>query len=81
MGELEDVARPFEAQGKHAVPLRKKGTMRIREVILREVRMKLIAPFETSTERTEERRIILTEVVTDERDWLGRMRGWRESFL
>src|SRR5271163_3216906 len=39
--------------------------MRIREVTLREVRMKLIAPFETSSERTEERRIILTEVVTD----------------
>ena len=27
--------------------------------------MKLVAPFETSVERTEERRIILTEVVTD----------------
>ncbi|MGB2589867.1 MAG: o-succinylbenzoate synthase [Candidatus Acidiferrum sp.] len=39
--------------------------MRIREVTLRELRMKLIAPFETSAERTEERRIILTEVVTD----------------
>ncbi len=39
--------------------------MRIREVTLREVRMKLIAPFETSTERLDERRIILTEIVTD----------------
>ena len=39
--------------------------MRIQEVTLREIRMKLIAPFETSAERTEERRIILTEVVTD----------------
>jgi len=39
--------------------------MRIQEVTLREVRMKLIAPFETSAERTDERRIILTEVVTD----------------
>jgi len=39
--------------------------MRIREVVLREVRMKLIAPFETSADRTEERRIILIEVVTD----------------
>ncbi|MGH9741112.1 MAG: o-succinylbenzoate synthase [Candidatus Acidiferrum sp.] len=39
--------------------------MRIREVTLRELRMKLIAPFETSSDRTEERRIILTEVVTD----------------
>ncbi|HEY6389341.1 MAG TPA: o-succinylbenzoate synthase [Candidatus Acidoferrum sp.] len=38
--------------------------MRIQEVILRELRMKLIAPFETSSERTEERRIILTEVIT-----------------
>jgi O-succinylbenzoate synthase len=40
--------------------------MRIREVILREVRMKLIAPFQTSVDHTEERRIILTEVVTDD---------------
>jgi O-succinylbenzoate synthase len=39
--------------------------MRIREVTLRELRMKLVAPFETSAERTEERRIILAEVVTD----------------
>jgi o-succinylbenzoate synthase len=39
--------------------------MRIREVTLREVRMKLVAPFETSSERTEARRIILAEVVTD----------------
>jgi O-succinylbenzoate synthase len=39
--------------------------MRIREVTLREVRMKLIAPFETSVERLEERRIILAEVLTD----------------
>ena len=40
--------------------------MRIREVVLREVRMKLIAPFQTSVDHTEERRIILTEVVTDD---------------
>jgi O-succinylbenzoate synthase len=39
--------------------------MRIREVTLREVRMKLVAPFETSSDRTDERRIILAEVVTD----------------
>jgi O-succinylbenzoate synthase len=39
--------------------------MRIREVTLREVRMKLVTPFQTSVELTEERRIILTEVVTD----------------
>ena len=41
------------------------GKMRIREVTLRELRMKLIAPFETSSERTEERRIILAEVLAD----------------
>ena len=40
-------------------------TMRIREVVLREVRMKLVTPFQTSVELTDERRIILTEVVTD----------------
>jgi len=39
--------------------------MRIQEVTLREIRMKLVTPFETSAERTEERRIILAEVVTD----------------
>jgi O-succinylbenzoate synthase len=39
--------------------------MKIREVTLREVRMKLVTPFETSAERTVERRIVLTEVVTD----------------
>jgi len=35
--------------------------MRIREITLRELRMKLIAPFETSTMRTDERRIVLVE--------------------
>ena len=39
--------------------------MRIREVTLRELRMKLVAPFETSSERTEERRIMLSEVLVD----------------
>lgn len=39
--------------------------MQIREVTLRELRMKLTAPFETSSERTEERRIILAEVLID----------------
>ncbi len=39
--------------------------MRIREVILREVPMKLVAPFVTSMERTEVRRILLVEVNLD----------------
>jgi o-succinylbenzoate synthase len=39
--------------------------MRLEEVTLREIRMKLIAPFQTSTERTEERRIILVEAKAD----------------
>src|SRR5258706_16470291 len=39
--------------------------MRIREIRLRELRMKLIAPFETSAMRTDERRIILVEVDID----------------
>src|SRR6202048_3304041 len=39
--------------------------MRIREITLRELRMKLIAPFETSTMRTDERRIILVEADVD----------------
>src|ERR1700724_39594 len=39
--------------------------MRIREITLRELRMKLIAPFETSTMRTDERRILLVEADVD----------------
>jgi o-succinylbenzoate synthase len=39
--------------------------MRIREITLRELRMKLVAPFETSTVRTAERRIVLVEADVD----------------
>jgi O-succinylbenzoate synthase len=39
--------------------------MRIREITMREIRMKLVAPFETSVERTEVRRIILVEANVD----------------
>ena len=39
--------------------------MRVREITLREVRMKLVAPFETSAERTDIRRILLVEVNVD----------------
>jgi o-succinylbenzoate synthase len=39
--------------------------MRIRELILREIRMKLVAPFETSMERTEVRRIVLVQADLD----------------
>jgi O-succinylbenzoate synthase len=39
--------------------------MRIEELTLREIRMKLVAPFETSMERTEVRRIILVEAKVD----------------
>jgi o-succinylbenzoate synthase len=46
--------------------------MRIREVTLREIRMKLIAPFETSVDCSDERRIILVEADVD-----GVM-GWSE---
>ena len=46
--------------------------MQIREITLRELRMKLVAPFETSTMRTDERRIVLVEVNVD-----GVM-GWGE---
>src|SRR5712692_1856270 len=47
-------------------------TMQIREMTLRELRMKLVAPFETSTMRTDERRIVLVEANVD-----GVM-GWGE---
>src|SRR5260370_35248636 len=39
--------------------------MRIREITLRELRMKLVAAFETSTMRTDERRIVLVEANVD----------------
>jgi O-succinylbenzoate synthase len=39
--------------------------MRVREITMREIRMKLVAPFETSVERTEVRRIILIEANVD----------------
>src|SRR5258708_26556705 len=46
--------------------------MRIREIRLRGLRMKLIAPFGTSTMRTDERRIVLVEVDVDG------VTGWAE---
>jgi O-succinylbenzoate synthase len=39
--------------------------MRVREIKLREVRMKLVAPFETSMERLDVRRVVLVEVNVD----------------
>src|SRR5580693_7957328 len=39
--------------------------MRIREITLRELRMKLVVPFETSTMRTDVRRIVLVEANVD----------------
>jgi O-succinylbenzoate synthase len=39
--------------------------MRINEIILRELSMKLVAPFQTSIERTEIRRILLVEANVD----------------
>jgi O-succinylbenzoate synthase len=39
--------------------------MRVREITLRELRMKLVEPFETSVERTDVRRILLVEANVD----------------
>ena len=39
--------------------------MRVRSVVLREIGMRLVTPFETSVDRMEERRIILVEVDVD----------------
>jgi O-succinylbenzoate synthase len=39
--------------------------MRIREIKLQEIRMKLVAPFETSMDRTVSRRIVLVQVDVD----------------
>jgi o-succinylbenzoate synthase len=39
--------------------------VRVQEIILREIRMKLVTPFETSVDRTEVRRILLVEAAVD----------------
>jgi O-succinylbenzoate synthase len=39
--------------------------MRVREITLQEIQMKLVAPFETSVERTEVRRILLVQADVD----------------
>src|SRR5438552_981803 len=39
--------------------------MRIREITLQEIRMKLVAPFETSMDRVEERRIVMVRADVD----------------
>jgi O-succinylbenzoate synthase len=39
--------------------------MQIRQIVLREVRMSLVAPFETSFGRTTERRILLLQAEVD----------------
>ena len=39
--------------------------MRVREITLRELKMKLVTPFETSAERTDVRRILLVEANVD----------------
>jgi o-succinylbenzoate synthase len=39
--------------------------MRVRSVVLREIRMRLVAPFQTSIDVTDERRIVLVEVDVD----------------
>src|SRR5262249_25547459 len=49
-----------------------KKPMKIREMTMRELRMKLIAPFETSVEVTDVRRMILIEVEVDQAT------GWGE---
>src|SRR5204863_8623331 len=49
-----------------------RAIMRIREITLQEIRMKLVAPFETSMERTEARRILLVQANVDG------VTGWAE---
>ena len=49
--------------------------MRIREITMQEIRIKLVAPFETSMERTVERRIVLVQADVDG------VIGWGEPLL
>jgi len=46
--------------------------MRVREITLRELHMKLVTPFETSVERTDVRRVLLVEAAVDD------VIGWGE---
>jgi O-succinylbenzoate synthase len=50
--------------------------MKVREMTMRELRMKLIAPFETSVEVTDVRRVILVEVQVEASG--GVVTGWGE---
>jgi len=47
--------------------------MKIDQITLREIRMRLVKPFETSFDRTEERRVLLVEAHTDG------VSGWAEA--
>src|SRR6516162_5557040 len=40
--------------------------MRVREITLRELHMRLVTPFETSVERTDVRRVLLVEAAVDD---------------
>jgi O-succinylbenzoate synthase len=46
--------------------------MRVREITLRELHMRLVTPFETSVERTDVRRVVLVEAAADD------VIGWGE---
>ena len=47
--------------------------MKIEQITLREIRMRLVKPFETSFDRTEERRVLLLESIVDG------VAGWGEA--
>jgi len=51
--------------------------MKIREMTVRELRMKLVTPFETSVEVTDVRRVVLIEVTVEGDS--GTVTGWGES--
>ena len=47
--------------------------MKIDQIILREIRLRLVKPFETSFDRTDERRVLLVEALA------GGVAGWAEA--
>ena len=53
--------------------------VKIESVVLREIRMPLLQPFETSFGRTSERRILLVEVQSEGSYRLGRVHCRRAS--
>src|SRR5215475_4520270 len=55
----------MDCWGRARPRLHEESSMKIEHILLREIRMRLKAPFETSFGVTQDRRILLVEVIAD----------------